>query len=73
MNRPEKIYLDEPIIINGVEIRHTLDGLLYLVDHMTHCLAIASNAQINHSDREHAKLMIDKYKRQIQIYEQRKQ
>lgn len=39
MQRPDVIYLDTPYFIGSVEIRHTLPGLLYLVDHYETILA----------------------------------
>jgi hypothetical protein len=37
-----KTYLDDPVVINDVEIRHTREGLIYLIDHYEHILTYHS-------------------------------
>lgn len=70
MERPEKIYLTQPIKVLGIEVKHTEEGLRYLVDHFSHCLAISTAKQISKPDREHAQKIITQYKQHIDLYEQ---
>jgi hypothetical protein len=51
--RPDKIYLEEPIRINDVEVRHTPQGLEYLINHYKHILANATPKQLGDKERQH--------------------
>jgi len=53
--RPEKVYLEEPITVDGVAVSHTKEGLIYLIDHYEHILKIATPKQLSDKDRQHIK------------------
>lgn len=70
MQRPEKIYLDEPITISGTKVGHTESGLKYLIDHMQHVLSFPVNeAKIKAADRQHIEKLIATYTFHLQVYE----
>lgn len=50
-----KVYLDEPVVINDVEVRHTKEGLIYLIDHYEHILKISTPKQLDDKARQHIK------------------
>lgn len=67
-----KIYLENPIEINGIKIGHTLEGLKYLINHYTHTMNIATREQLNDTDRAHCAKMIENFKIHVQLYENQK-
>jgi hypothetical protein len=71
LNRPEKIYLDDPIFIEGTEINHTLPGLRYLVSHYEGILKNSSRGQLGDKERQHIEKMIVGYKLRIELYEKK--
>lgn len=69
MERPEKIYLDEPVELYGIRVGHTYQGLKYLVHHYTHVMQHATKAQLNDADRQHCQKMITNMQLHLQLYE----
>ncbi len=71
MDRPSKVYLDEPIQLHGGgKIGHTLAGLHYMVEHHTKVLEIAKPHQMADPVRQHVQARIAQYKQHIEWYEQ---
>lgn len=73
LERPTIVYLDEPITIHGIEIKHTEAGLRYLVEHIAHCVSISTDKQMDLAAREHARGRVDQYKQHIQLYERQRE
>lgn len=70
MNRPEIIYLPEPITIEGIQVHHTLAGLNYLIDHYQTVLNIATPKQMSNECRTHIEqTLIINFKLHIVLYE----
>lgn len=53
MERPEKIYLDSPVIIDGFTINYTLQGLEYLIHHYEHVQATKAHSMQSPEIKEH--------------------
>lgn len=68
MDRPEKIYLDEPILLHGIEVRHTKAGLEYLIEHFNHMLEIGTDKQLNDEGRKHYINRIEQYTQHLELY-----
>lgn len=65
-----KVYLDEPIEINGYKIGHTKEGIKYLIDHYEHILKIATPAQLGEKERQHIQFtLLVNLKIHLQQYE----
>lgn len=64
-----KIYLDEKIKINGVDIGHTYEGLKYLIDHYEHILKISTPQQMDDQARQHCTKVIENLKIRKTLYE----
>ena len=64
-----KIYLDEKIKINGIEVGHTYEGCKYLIDHYTHMLANARPEQMGEKEKQHCKWLIQNLTIHKQLYE----
>jgi hypothetical protein len=69
VGRPEKIYLDEPIILHGIKVRHTYEGLIYLIKHYEHILATATEKQLDDTARAHCAWLINNMQQHKQLYE----
>ncbi len=70
MKRPEIIYLQESIIIEGVEIGHTKEGLQYLIDHYTKVLSVHVNENVRSKETStHMESLIENWKRQLHLYD----
>lgn len=67
--RPAKIYLDEKIKINGIEVGHTYEGLKYLIHHYEHLLTIATAQQMNDKARTDCAKLIENLKIHKELYE----
>ena len=67
--RPLKIYLDNPIEIEGVKIGLTVQGLHYMRDHYEGILTRALNEQLGDNERKHLRKIIDDYTFHIALYE----
>jgi hypothetical protein len=63
-----KVYLDEPIVIKGIKIGHTKEGLKYLIEHNEHILKIATAKQLGDTERQHIQLLIVNYKQHLALY-----
>lgn len=70
MIRPENIYLDSPITINGVVMHHTEDGLKYLIDHYTHMLNTPTRNRTQ-AVEEHMRGLITGWKWRLEVYAKR--
>ena len=65
-----KTYLDTPIVLFGIKVGHSYDGLKELVAHYTHVLPMAvAQKKISDNDRQHCERMIENFKQHIQLYE----
>lgn len=67
MIRPEKVYLDDPIMIDGVRIMHTKDGIIYLIDHYKKLLA--QNVKREQKDIQHMEVLISNWEKQLELYD----
>jgi hypothetical protein len=69
MDRPEKIYLDEPIKLHGIEINHTKAGLEYLIEHFSTMLLVYENHKgISDEVKKHYIKKIEQYQQHIELY-----
>ena len=73
LDRPSIVYLDEPITIHGIEIKHTEAGLRYLVEHIGHCVKISTPQQMDQKARDHARDRITQYNQHIELYERQRE
>lgn len=71
MTRPEKVYLESPIEIDGTRIGHTYEGLKYLIDHYTLTMNNATPQQLNIDNRQHCATMIENLRLRVALYEKR--
>jgi hypothetical protein len=72
--RPEKIYLEEPITINDVEVRHTKEGLIYLIDHYESILNNSTPKQLGEKERQHIKeWLLPNLQYHVKLYETKSQ
>jgi len=70
MERPEKIYLTEPIILAGIKVQHTYAGLIYMVDHYKTILAQPlTPQQLKDEHRQYIEKLIENYNIHLQLYE----
>lgn len=69
MDRPSKVYLEEPVTISGIVIHHTMAGLVYLIDHYKHILAMTSDAKLKPEDRQHLEKLLENYAIHLQVYD----
>jgi len=70
MERPEIIYLQEPIVLSDVKVQHSYEGLAYLIEHYQHILAFPVNEQkIKSEHRQHIEKLIKTYNFHRQLYE----
>lgn len=70
MNRPEVIYLDAPYTLEGIEIRHTLEGLKYMADHYETILKVTPPAKLDAKARQHIEeTILINYKLRITLLE----
>lgn len=51
--RPEKIFLDIPLTIEGFTINYTHDGLDYMIDHYQQVQNTEAHSKQSHEVREH--------------------
>jgi hypothetical protein len=68
-----KIYLDTPVMINGVRIGHTQDGLIYLIQHYEHMLTMNPVNRVtgparSDKDTEYMRTMIANLKWHLELY-----
>lgn len=71
--RPAIIYLDVPITLHGIEVRHTRAGLVYLIDHYEHILTISTPQQLAPEARAHIGKLLENYKQHLELYERNNQ
>lgn len=69
MQRPEVIYLDTPYTLDGIEIRHTLEGLRYLVDHYETILAKYPHKMDNKAKQHIEETILINYRLRIKLLE----
>jgi hypothetical protein len=67
IERPKKIYREEPVKIAGIEVRHTYAGLVYLIDHYRQILDLPGVEK--KTDRHYVKGLIDNYNIHLQLLE----
>lgn len=67
--RPAKIYLDQKLKINGIEVGHTYEGVIYLIHHYEHLLTIATPQQMNDKARTDCAKLIENLKIHKELYE----
>ena len=68
--RPLIVYLENPITINGFTIRHTVDGLKYLIDHYEQMLSKQVSEKVR--SKEVADLMqirVTEWRYHLTLYE----
>lgn len=69
MTRPEKIYLEDTIVVEGEEIGHTREGLIYLIDHYETILKISTRTQLSDVHRQHIEEnILKKYRKHLDLY-----
>ncbi len=70
-----KIYLEEPITIDGIKVHHTEEGINHLLEHYELMLEIANvrKYKIDDKGRNHISWLIDNFKIHKQLYENQKQ
>jgi hypothetical protein len=66
---PEKMYLPEPIVISGIRVSHTVDGLKYKIEKLTQALTTATPMQLDDSARKHVTLVIENFKQHLELME----
>jgi len=71
MNRPEKIYLDSPIEVDGTKIGHTYEGLKYLIHHYTVSMNNATPQQLNDSNRQYCTMLIANLELRVALYDKK--
>lgn len=69
MNRPDQVYLPEPIELNGIRISHTLEGTKYKLELLKHCRDTATKNQLDDSARKHLNLCIENFEIRLQLME----
>lgn len=68
--RPVIVYLENPVVINGFTIRHTKDGLKYLIDHYEQMLAKTVSEKVRSKDvADLMQLRITEWKYHLTLYE----
>lgn len=73
IGRPPVVYLDSPIVLHGIEVRLTKEGLKYMIDHWETVLAIATPQQMSNDVRQHIEKTIANYKIHLELYERNQQ
>lgn len=68
MDRPEKIYLDQPIEIGSIKITRTLAGINYYLHHWRHVQATVGN-RLDGEGKKHLQLVIDNLEIHKQLME----
>lgn len=71
MIRPEIIYLDKPVTIDGISVPYTYQGAKYLAEHYEHCMRYATAKQMDDNARQHCTKLIENINLRIQLYEKR--
>ncbi|HTJ52602.1 MAG TPA: hypothetical protein VL443_24270 [Cyclobacteriaceae bacterium] len=66
MIRPEIIYLEEPILIAGIKILHSREGLVYLIDHYK-CL-LKQDVKRLPEITQHMELLIKNWEIHLELY-----
>lgn len=65
MERPEIVYLQEPIIINGMPVRYSREGARYLKEHWEEVMKVMPD---NRCDKAHIRIMIENYNQTLELY-----
>ena len=68
MERPAIVYLDTPIVLHGIKVSHSKQGLEYLIEHYTHMLHHATPQQMNDAARQHCQKVIDNMNIHLELY-----
>jgi len=71
------IYLDKPIKINGIEIKHTKKGLEYLIGHYEYMLTVNSINRLTGparkpEDEDYMRRLVENWKLHLKLYELQK-
>jgi hypothetical protein len=64
-----KVYLEDPVELYGIEVRHTYDGLIFLIDHYSHIRANARPEQMDMKARQHCTWLIENLTVHKALYE----
>lgn len=68
--RPEKIYLDDVIIIDGCKIHHTVEGLRYQIYYYNELLKQSVSEKVRSQDvTAHMKSLVEDWKLHLILYE----
>jgi hypothetical protein len=67
MNRPENIYLTDPVLIAGIKVGHTEQGLRYLIDHYR-CL-LKLEYKRTPEEIAHMEFLIKNWEIHLKLYE----
>jgi hypothetical protein len=65
MERPAVIYLEQPIVINGMPVRYSREGARYLKEHWEQVMQIMPD---NKCDKAHIKIMLENYNQTLELY-----
>lgn len=68
MDRPENIWLPEPLVIGTTKITRTLPGLQYYLHHWQHVQATAAN-KLDKAAQQHLQKVIDNLQLHITLTE----
>jgi hypothetical protein len=72
MIRPAKIYLESAILIKGIKVLHTEEGLKYLIHHYEELLQLPKR-NTTQKVIEHMQWCIANWKQHVTLYEQEKE
>lgn len=68
MERPDKVYLPNPIMLAGdIRVSHTAQGCQYKIEHYKHILATATKKQLTDADRQHVQKTIENFAQHLQL------
>lgn len=66
MQRPEVVYLENPVVISDITIRYSYEGCKYLIEHWTAVLEITDDKR---TDKAHIRWLIEQWGQYIELYE----
>lgn len=70
MTRPEVVYLETPIIIQGIAIRYTEAGCKYLIEHWQAILEITDDKR---TDKAHIRKLIEQWNQYLELYQKQRE
>jgi hypothetical protein len=65
MERPENVYLPEPITLHGMPVRYTAEGARYLKEHWQH---VYNTVPDKLTDKAQILRMIEVYNQTLELY-----